>query len=177
MLDLAPAPRDAPTDRPMVITVGRIESSGGVEQIIGAIARLRAAGSEVHYVVAIDPDGADQATGAPTTLAELAEIARRCAVADLVELAPAHDWSALRALIRRADVVVVPCAPGDIAQPQVLAEAAAAGKPVVAAECADARDLGRVARLDLVRHTAPRYASAINKVLSRARPRQRMHTG
>ena len=80
---------------------------------------------------------------------------------------------ALRALIRRADVVVVPCAPGDIVQPHVLAEAAAAGKPVVAAECADARSLGRVARLDLVRHSAPRYASAINQVLTRAHPRQR----
>ncbi|MGD9996290.1 MAG: glycosyltransferase [Ilumatobacteraceae bacterium] len=182
MLDLAPPkaqqPADEPStarrgepDRPLAVTVGSVH---GAELVIRAIARLRAAGTEVRYVVASDPIGSPVASGCPSSLGTLAEIARRCAVADLVELAPAHDWSALRALVRRADVVVVPCAPGDLAPPYVLAEAVAAGKPVVATDCADIHGLGRAGAVRLVPHSATRYASAINTVLTDARARHRM---
>jgi hypothetical protein len=85
-----------------------------------------------------------------------------------VELAPAHDSSAQRALIRRADVVVVPCAPGDLVHLHPFAEAAAAGKPVIATECADVRQLGPTGAVRLVRHSPSRYASAINGVITTA---------
>ncbi|MBI5090619.1 MAG: glycosyltransferase family 4 protein [Actinobacteria bacterium] len=162
-------PAVSASTHPVVVTVGTVGSGSGVEHTIRAIARLRAAGSDVRYLVAADVQGST------TTRDALADLARRCGVADLVELVPARDWSTLRAVLRRADVVVVPAHEAGVVGTGVLVEALAAGKAIVATDGADTRELARGGAIALVpAESASRSASAINTVLTEPRVRLRM---
>jgi glycosyltransferase involved in cell wall biosynthesis len=129
-------------EHPCILTWGLLGPGKGIEHAIAAVARLLEHAPAPTYVVA----GATH----PKVLAAEGEryrrgLQRQCAelgVEDRVIFDDAYrDWESLRALVRSADVVLLPYDSRDQESSGVLVEALASGKPVVATKFPHAVEL------------------------------------
>ena len=127
---------------PRILTWGLLGPGKGIEHAIAAVARLFEHVPEPTYVVA----GATH----PKVLAAEGERYRRSLQRLCVELGVEdqvifddgyRDWESLRALVRSADVVLLPYDSRDQESSGVLVEALASGKPVVATKFPHAVEL------------------------------------
>jgi glycosyltransferase involved in cell wall biosynthesis len=118
---------------PRILTWGLLGPGKGIEHAIAAVARLSDHAPAPTYVVA----GATH----PKVLAAEGERYRRALQRLCIELGVEdrvifddgyRDWASLRALVRSADVVLLPYDSRDQESSGVLVEALASGKPVVA---------------------------------------------
>lgn len=112
------------TDRPRLLSVGRLVERKGFDTAIVALRQI----PDVELVIAGGPP-ADQLTKDPEA-ARLAELARRFRVADRVRLLGAVRQEQMPALIRSADIVL--CTPRYEQFGIVPLEAMACGRPVLA---------------------------------------------
>jgi glycosyltransferase involved in cell wall biosynthesis len=163
----APAVRN---QRPHLLTWGLLGPGKGIEWAIHAMTHLRKL--DPVYTVAgrthpkvIERHGEAYRAGLHRLSAELG-------VAHAVDFqAIYHDQAALAALIRSADVVVLPYDSVEQVTSGVLIEAVAAGVPVVATAFPHAVELLTDGPGLLVPHRNPRaLAAAVRKVLARPRP-------
>lgn len=120
-------------EHPRIITWGLLGPGKGIEHAIAAVARLSSWVPAPTYVVA----GATH----PKVLAAEGERYRRGLQRQSAQLGIAarvvfddgyRDWESLRALVRSADVVLLPYDSREQESSGVLVEAIASGKPVVA---------------------------------------------
>ena len=120
-------------EHPRILTWGLIGPGKGIEHAIAAVARLAGRDPAPTYVVA----GATH----PKVLAAEGERYRRGLEATCARLGVTRevlfdqgyrDWESLRALVRSADVVLLPYDSREQESSGVLVEALASGKPVVA---------------------------------------------
>jgi glycosyltransferase involved in cell wall biosynthesis len=139
--NFAPSHR-SPAGRPLVLSWGLIGPGKGIEHAISAIAALRGRGLDVTYVVAGQTHPKVLATMGERYRSQLVDLARELGVADRVYFDDAYrDWGSLRALVRSADVVLLPYDSTDQVSSGVLVEALASAKPVVATQFPHAVEL------------------------------------
>jgi D-inositol-3-phosphate glycosyltransferase len=122
-----------PTDRPLLLFVGRIQPLKGVDIAVRALAALRARDPEL--VVVGGPSGAD----GPAEIARLHALAEELHVADRVRWVRPVPHDRLADWYRAADVCLVPSRSESFGL--VALEAAACGTPVVAADVGGLRTL------------------------------------
>jgi glycosyltransferase involved in cell wall biosynthesis len=128
--------------RPVVLTWGLLGPGKGVEHAIAAVAELKRRGLDVTYAVVGQTHPKVLAASGETYRARLAGLARELGVADRVHLDDGYrDWDALRALVRCADVVLLPYDSTDQVSSGVLVEALASARPVVATRFPHAEEL------------------------------------
>ena len=120
-------------DHPVLLFVGRIQPLKGLDVAVAALAQL--ADSRAELVVVGGPSGAD----GPGELARVLELASALGVRDRIKLVPPQPHHLLSTWYRAADVVVVPSRAESFGL--VALEAAACGRPVVAAEVGGLRTL------------------------------------
>jgi glycosyltransferase involved in cell wall biosynthesis len=119
--------------RPAVVTWGLLRPGKGMEHGIAAIARLVDHVPAPSYVIAGQTHPKFLAAEGERYRERLRALARRLGVADRVRFEPGyHDTESLHALIRTADLVLLPYESREQVSSGVLVEALASGKPVVA---------------------------------------------
>jgi glycosyltransferase involved in cell wall biosynthesis len=157
--------------RPVAVTWGSDGSADGLQTVIGAVARLRAAGTEVRLVV-----GWDGSSSYSALAGGVREAARRAGVADLVDVEDEiRPWQSLRRLVRECDVVVLPTGHGSGLTAGLAAEALAAGRPLVGSSSGDLEGLDDSgAMLRVPSASVSRCAGAINAAITDARLRERL---
>lgn len=127
---------------PAVLTWGLLGPGKGIEHGIGAVAGLRGRSPAPWYVVAGETHPKVRATSGERYRDELKAQAAALGVADRVVFHDGYrDWDSLRALVRSADVVLLPYESRDQVSSGVLVEAVASGKPVVATRFPHAEEL------------------------------------
>jgi glycosyltransferase involved in cell wall biosynthesis len=123
---------DAPRAHATVLTWGLLGPGKGVEHGIDAIGRLAERARAPRYVVAGHTHPHERRAGDPYRRLLESKV-EESGVGDLVRFDNEYrDFVALRALIRTADVVLLPYDSTEQVCSGVLAEAVASGKPVVA---------------------------------------------
>jgi glycosyltransferase involved in cell wall biosynthesis len=154
---------------PRLLAVGRLVEKKGFDILIEATARLR-----VPFRLRIVGDGPERA--------RLADLARRAGVADRVELAGSRPQEDLPTEYAAADIVVVPSVQdrdGDRdGLPNVLLEAMACGRPVIATSVGSIPDAIENARNGiLVTPGDPKtLAAALNGLLRASELRRQLGT-
>lgn len=139
--NFSPLPRSKATG-PVVLSWGLLGPGKGIEHAIAAIAALRERGLDVTYVVAGQTHPKVRAAIGEHYRYHLVELARQLKVADRVRFDGTYrDWESLRALVRSADVVVLPYDSDDQVSSGVLVEALASARPVVATRFPHAEEL------------------------------------
>jgi glycosyltransferase involved in cell wall biosynthesis len=119
--------------RPMILTWGLLGPGKGIEWAIDGLQQLRRLQPLPEYVVAGQTHPRVRQRQGESYRIQLGNRARAVGVAGLVRFERTYlDDAALTRLIRRADVVLVPYDSRELVTSGVLAEAVAAGKPVVA---------------------------------------------
>jgi D-inositol-3-phosphate glycosyltransferase len=113
-------------DEPVVLFAGRVQPLKGPDVLVRAIARLADAGAPSPRLVVLGGP-----SGGSGRLVELAALAERLGVADLVLMRPPVERTHLADWYRAADVVAVPSRSESFGL--VASEAQACGTPVVAA--------------------------------------------
>jgi D-inositol-3-phosphate glycosyltransferase len=120
---------------PVLLFVGRIQPLKGLDVAIGALAQLRREDAEL--VVVGGPSGAD----GPAELGRVLGLADRLGVRDRIRFVPPQAHHLLSTYYRAADVVLVPSRSESFGL--VALEAAACGRPVVAAAVGGLRTIVR----------------------------------
>ena len=120
-------------DHPVLLFVGRIQPLKGLDVAVGALAQLRDPAAEL--VVVGGPSGTD----GPAELHRVLDLADSLGVRDRVRLVSPQPHHLLSTWYRAADVVVVPSRAESFGL--VALEAAACGRPVVAAGVGGLRTL------------------------------------
>lgn len=169
------APRYDPA-RPTILTWGLLGPGKGIEWGIEALALLRDLRPAPRYLIVgkthpkvLETDGERYREG-------LAEQAEALGMSGMVEFNPSYlSVDALEAIVRDADVVLLPYDSPDQVTSGVLIEAVAAGKPVISSRFPHAVELlGGGAGL-LVPHRNPEaIAAAIARVLTHPAQRAAM---
>lgn len=119
--------------RPVVLTWGLLGPGKGIEHGIDALARLDLRSPAPFYVVAGRTHPKVMAACGQDYRTALQKRARSLGIADQVRFDDSYrDWDSLRALVRSADVVLLPYDSHDQVSSGVLVEAVASGKPIVA---------------------------------------------
>ena len=127
---------------PAVLTWGLLSADKGIEYGISAVARLRAHSPRPTYVVAGQTHPKVRAFEGERYRERLGSLAHALGIADLVRFDDHYrDWGSLRALVRTADVVLLPYESRDQVSSGVLVEAVASAKPVVATRFPHAEEL------------------------------------
>jgi len=138
---------------PIVLTWGLLGPGKGIERGIRAIAQLRHQGLDVRYVIAGETHPNVRKRHGEAYRDGLGQLAVELGVADLVEFRGTYTtWEDLRAVVRSADVVLLPYDTRDQVTSGVLVEALAAGKPVVATAFPHAVELSRTGAVEVVEH-------------------------
>jgi D-inositol-3-phosphate glycosyltransferase len=148
------------TQHPVLLFVGRIQPLKGLDVAVGTLAQLDDPAAEL--VVVGGPSGAD----GPHELAKVLDLAHELGVADRIRWVEPQPHHLLSTWYRAADLVLVPSRSESFGL--VALEAAACGRPVVAAGVGGLRtivDDGRTGLLVEGRDPAS-YAAAVDKVLS-----------
>jgi glycosyltransferase involved in cell wall biosynthesis len=162
-----PARDDVP--RPSVLTWGLLSPGKGVEHAIKAVARVAArhGASGPTYIVAGQTHPKVRAADGEQYRESLIDLARSLGAADRVRFDDSYrDWESLRALVRSADVVLLPYDSRDQASSGVLVEAIASGKPIIATRFPHAVELLADGAGLLVPHGDVRaIAAALERVL------------
>jgi glycosyltransferase involved in cell wall biosynthesis len=153
---------------PCILTWGLLGPGKGIEHVIRALAHLHAPPT---YIVAGRTHPKVLANEGERYREELQRLARELGVAGNVVFDDGYrDWPSLRALVRSADVVVLPYDSADQVSSGVLVEALAAGRPVVATPFPHAEELLAGGAGILVDHHDPiGLAGAIDAVLAHDR--------
>lgn len=160
-----PALRRLPT--PKVLTWGLLSPGKGIEHGIAALALLGRHSPEASYVVAgqthpkvLDSQGEGYREG-------LKARAEWLGLGDRVHFDDGYrDWDSLRALVRSADVVLLPYDSTDQVSSGVLVEAVASAKPVVATRFPHAEELlGGGAGIVVDQGDVAAMAEALRRVL------------
>ncbi len=153
--------------RPAVLTWGLLRPGKGLEYGIAAVARLAGCSPAPWYVIAGQTHPKILAAEGERYRDRLRALAAALGVADRVVFAAGYrDRESLRALVRSADVVLLPYENRDQVSSGVLVEALAAGKPVVATRFPHARELlGNGAGLLVDHDDDAAMAAAIRRVL------------
>jgi glycosyltransferase involved in cell wall biosynthesis len=161
-------PRPLRSGEPIMLTWGLLGPGKGVERGIDAVAQMRSAGLDVRYVVAGETHPKVLLREGEQYRESLQELARARGVADLVDFDGCYrSWDALRAIVRSADVVLVPYDTRDQITSGVLVEALAAGKPVVATAFPHAIELGPTGAVIVVDQESPDgIASSVTAILT-----------
>jgi polysaccharide biosynthesis protein PslF len=116
----------------VVLTWGLLGPGKGIESGIASIAKLAHLEDPPRYVVSGHTHPNERGNGDPYRQ-RLEELVHRYDVAHLVEFDNEYrDWRSLRALVRSADVVLLPYESRDQVCSGVLVESLASGKPIVA---------------------------------------------
>lgn len=155
--------------RPLVLTWGLLGAGKGIEHVIEAIAVLARTGRRDHYLVVGRTHPKTEAREGDRYRDALRQLARRLGVEDLVHFDGGyHDLAALNAIVRTADVVVLPYDSTDQVTSGVLVEALASGTPVIATSFPHAREMLASGAGIVVPHRDPvALASALTEVLHR----------
>ena len=159
---------DPPLARaPTALTWGLLGPGKGIEHAIDAVAILRRRGFAVHYVVAGQTHPKVRAQAGERYRHRLVALASELGVGDRVAFEDAYrDWGALRALVRRSDVVLLPYDSTDQVSSGVLVEALASARPVVATRFPHAVELlSRGAGITVPHRDAAAVADALQLVL------------
>jgi glycosyltransferase involved in cell wall biosynthesis len=167
-VDLArrPAPRGG-SGEAIVLTWGLIGPGKGIEHGIRAMARLRAHVPNVRYVVAGETHPKVRAQQGERYRESLQQLAADLGVEDHVTFDGGYRGEAsLRALVRRADVVLLPYDSREQVTSGVLVEAIASAKPIVATRFPHAVEQLRTGSGLVVPHEDPdAIAEALERVL------------
>ncbi len=135
---VAPNTRKEPT----ILTWGLIGPGKGIEHAIDALALMRHRHSAPKYVIAGETHPKVREHSGERYRNQLIARAHALGVSSRVHFLNQHfDWSTLRALIRTADVVMLPYDSREQVTSGVLVEAVASAKPVVATNFPHAREL------------------------------------
>ncbi len=127
---------------PSILTWGLLGPGKGIEHGIAAVARLRDRVPALTYIIAGRTHPKVLAAEGERYRTKLQQQCRDLDVADRVLFDDRyHDWDSLRALVRSADVVLLPYDSLDQESSGVLVEALASGKPVVATKFPHAEEL------------------------------------
>lgn len=156
-----------PQTVPTALTWGLLGPGKGVEHAIRAIAALRRRGRDVGYLVAGQTHPKVRSYAGEVYRRSLEDLAGELGVEDLVSFDDAYrDWDSLRALVRAADVVLLPYDSRDQVSSGVLVEAVASAKPVVATRFPHAEELlARHAGMTVPHGDATAMADALAHVL------------
>jgi glycosyltransferase involved in cell wall biosynthesis len=158
-------PFTVPTARsPMILTWGLLGPGKGIEWAIDALPRLRAVEPMPRYVVAGQTHPRVRQQQGDVYRDQLRQRAVDAGVADMLGFEEYLDDADLTGLIRRADVVLLPYDAPEQVTSGVLAEAIAAGKPVVATAFPDAVELCATGAGIVVAH---RDSAALGEALLR----------
>jgi glycosyltransferase involved in cell wall biosynthesis len=165
-------------DGPIVLTWGLLSPGKGIEYGIHAIAEVQKTIENVRYVVAGQTHPKVLRQSGERYRDSLREFARSKGAHDAVIFDDEYrDWNALRALVRSADVVLLPYESRDQVSSGVLVEALASGKPVVATRFPHAEELLACGAGVVVDHAdADAMADAIKEILSDESLAKEMHT-
>lgn len=171
-----PVPTGMP--RPAVLTWGLLRPGKGLEHGIAALARLRGMVPEPWYVIAGQTHPKVLAAAGEDYRHELQALAASLGVADHVWFDGGYqDQESLDALVRGANVILLPYESRDQVSSGVLVEALAAGKPVIATRFPHAAELLAGGAGLLVDHDdVAAMAAAIGRVLSEPAMAARMAT-
>jgi glycosyltransferase involved in cell wall biosynthesis len=161
-------PRQLRSAEPIMLTWGLLGPGKGIERGIEAIAQMRSAGLDVRYVVAGETHPKVLLHEGERYRESLQGLAGDRGVADLVDFDSCYrSWDSLRAVVRSADVVLVPYDTRDQITSGVLVEALAAGKPVVATAFPHAIELSATGAVTVVDHDSPDgVASTVTAILT-----------
>ena len=153
---------------PVLLTWGLLGPGKGIERGIEAVAQMRSAGLDVRYVVAGETHPNVLLREGERYRESLQDLARARNVADLVDFSACYrSWDSLRAVVRSADVVLLPYDSRDQVTSGVLVEALAAGKPVVATAFPHAIELSATGAVIVVDHGSPDgIASTVTAILT-----------
>jgi len=163
-LDILP---DRADDRPTLLTWGLLGPGKGVEVAIDALAQLRGIEPRPRYIVAGETHPKVRELHGESYRDMLVARARDRGVASQVEFVDRYlDRQALTALIRQADIVVLPYESHEQVTSGVLVDAVACGRPVVATAFPHAVELlGRGAGITVPHNDAAALAAALRTVL------------
>ena len=158
-------PDDVP---PMILTWGLIGPGKGIEWAIEALGQLGDLRPTVKYLVAGQTHPKVLAEQGESYRTSLQRQAASTGVAGQVEFDPKYrELGPLTALVRSADLVLLPYDSTEQATSGVLVEAVAAGRPVVATDFPHARELLSGGAGLVVPHRDPAaMAHAIRRVLT-----------
>lgn len=163
-----PERRAAAPQTPTILTYGLIGPGKGIEWAIAALGLMRDMDPAPRYLICGQTHPRIAAQHGDAYRESLRRLAIEHGVTDLVEFDSAYRTpSALSALMRRADVVVLPYDARDRATSAVLTEAVVARRPVVATAFPHARDLLADGAGLIVPHRDPAaLARALRRVLT-----------
>lgn len=129
-------------EHPSILTWGLLGPGKGIEHGISAVARLPHRSAAPTYVIAGQTHPKVRAATGESYRNELRRQSRELGIAERVHFDDEYrDWESLRALVRSADVVLLPYDSLDQESSGVLVEAVASGKPVVATRFPHALEL------------------------------------
>ena len=156
-------------DTPLVLSWGLVGPGKGLEHGIAAMARLADLTPTPTYLIAGETHPKVRAAQGERYREMLARSAVERGIADRIVFdATYHDASSLAALIRSADIVLLPYDSPDQVTSGVLVEALAAGKPVVATQFPHAVEALASGAGLLVRHGDDQaMADSIRQILTR----------
>ncbi len=167
---------DRPAPQPTILSWGLLGPGKGLEAGIDALAALRDLVPAPHYLIVGETHPTVRAADGEAYRQSLIERATIAGVGHLVDFDNHyHDVAALEAIIRSADVVVVPYESREQVTSGVLIEAVASGRPVVATDFPHARELlASGAGLVVPHGSTPALAAALRRVLTDHRLAARM---
>jgi glycosyltransferase involved in cell wall biosynthesis len=132
----------ADVEHPRVLTWGLLGPGKGIEHAISAIALLQHHSSPPTYIIAGRTHPKVLAADGERYRHRLQQQCRDLGIAEKVQFDDGYrDWESLRALVRSADVVLLPYDSLDQESSGVLVEALASGQPVVATKFPHAQEL------------------------------------
>jgi glycosyltransferase involved in cell wall biosynthesis len=166
----------ARTGRPTVLTWGLMGPGKGIEWGIDAMAKLRDLDPMPQYVVAGQTHPKVVARDGETYRSGLQQQAEQLGLGDAVVFDGRYrDVASLAALVRSADVVLLPYDSLDQVTSGVLIEAVAAAKPVIATRFPHAVELlGSGAGVVVPHRSADAIAAALRDVLTHSAAAKRM---
>jgi glycosyltransferase involved in cell wall biosynthesis len=131
-----------PGEAPMILTWGMLGPGKGIEWAIGGLRRIRELRPAAKYVISGETHPQVRRLEGEAYRLGLLSRAKALRVADMLRFQRTYlDVATLSGYIRRADVVLLPNDSHEPVVSAVLAEAVAAGKPVIAASFPHAVEL------------------------------------
>lgn len=166
--DLSRSDPSVPKRAPLVLTWGLLGPGKGIEWAIDALALLSDLEPQPHYLIAGATHPKVHARSGESYREMLVERAAASTAGSLISFDDAYrDLASLTALIRSADLIVLPYDSTDQVTSGVLVDAVAAGRPVVSTAFPHAVELlGSGAGLVVPQRDPAALANAIRSILT-----------